>query len=112
MNRVEFTKAKCLLISAMFLDGESPIEDYLKRSPEEQNRLFKLGLSKCDGINKISAHQVGKAIDILFPDVDDRDFDRDTKELLPPKKGWEYWHKYWESKGGKPMIEWDKSHFE
>lgn len=112
MNRVEFTKAKCKLIAAMFLENETPIEDYLKRSPEEQFRLFLAKLSKCDGIHNISAHQVGKAIDILFPDIADQDHDGDTKELLPPKKGFEFWHEYWEKLGGKPMIEWDKGHFE
>jgi hypothetical protein len=34
------------------------------RTKEEQNKLFKEGKSKCDGINKISKHQIGKAIDI------------------------------------------------
>jgi len=112
MNRVEFTRAKNNLIAAMILDGEYPIEDYLKRSPEEQNRLFRLGLSKCDGYIIISGHQKGIADDIYFPDLDDIDKDLDKNELLPPKKGWEYWHKYWEGKGGKPMLEWDKGHFE
>jgi hypothetical protein len=34
------------------------------RTKEEQQRLFKEGKSKCDGINNISKHQEGKAIDI------------------------------------------------
>jgi hypothetical protein len=37
---------------------------YGKRTLEEQNKLFKQGRSKLDGINKISKHQEGKAIDI------------------------------------------------
>jgi hypothetical protein len=105
MNRLEFTRAKCNLIAAMFLDGEQPIEDYLKRSTEEQKRLFSLGLSECDGVEKVSAHQRGKAIDIYF-------LSDDLTTLVEPKKGYEYWHKYWEGKGGKPIIEWDKGHFE
>jgi len=118
MNRVEFTRKVDNLIAAMILEGEYPIIDYVKRSPEEQKRLFDAGLSKCDGVKIISAHQVGKAADILFPDVDDRDFDGDTKELLPPKKGWDWWHHDWERRGGKPELldkkgkPWDRGHFE
>jgi hypothetical protein len=112
MNRLEFTINIVGLLKSMIDLGEHPIIDYVKRSPEEQNRLFKAGLSKCDGINQISAHQVGKAIDILFPDVDDYDYDGDTKELIPPKHTFKYWHDLWESWGGKPIIDWDKGHFE
>jgi peptidoglycan L-alanyl-D-glutamate endopeptidase CwlK len=36
-----------------------------KRTAEEQNRLFKKGVSKKDGYNKKSKHQGGKAVDIL-----------------------------------------------
>jgi hypothetical protein len=96
----------------MMLDKEYPIIDYVKRSEAEQRHLFTEGKSKCDGISSISQHQRGKAIDIYFPDLDDIDKDMDKDELLPPNKGWEYWHKYWEEKGGKPIIEWDKGHFE
>jgi hypothetical protein len=112
MNRVEFTHQIVNLLAAMMLDKEYPIIDYVKRSKEEQKRLFDLGLSKADGVNGISGHQIGKAVDIYFPDLDDVDKDMDKNELLPPKMGWEYWHKYWEEKGGKPMIDWDKGHFE
>jgi hypothetical protein len=34
------------------------------RTTEEQYELFKQGKSKCDGINTLSKHQEGKAIDI------------------------------------------------
>ncbi len=112
MNRVEFTVNITALINQMVLLEEHPIIDYVKRTSEEQNRLFKVGLSKCDGVNNHSQHEYGKAMDILFPDIDDYDHDGDTKELLPPKCGWEHWHKVWEQWGGKPMIEWDKGHFE
>ena len=112
MNRVEFTKSITNLLAAMMLDNEYPIIDYVKRSEVEQRHLFTEGKSKCDGISSISQHQRGKAADIYFPDLDDIDKDMDKDELLPPKKGWEYWHTYWEEKGGKPMIEWDKGHFE
>jgi hypothetical protein len=89
----------------MFLDEEQPILDYLKRSPEEQNRLFKEGKSKCDGYEKVSRHQSGKAADIYF-------LNEDCSGLADPIRGWEYWHNYWEKLGGRPMIIWDKGHFE
>ena len=85
-------------------EGESPIIDWVKRSAEEQKILFDKGLSKCDGYAKISAHQRGQAMDILFIATDN--------EIVSPKKGWEYWHKKWQELGGKPPIEWDYNHFE
>ena len=112
MNRVEFTRNMCKLLAAMALDNEHPIVDYCKRSSEEQNRLYKAGLSQKDGYRKISAHQIGKAVDIYFVDIDDVDNDNITQELVDPKRGWEYWHDYWHRWGGKPMIKWDKGHFE
>ena len=36
-----------------------------KRTADEQNLLFKRGLSKCDGIDKKSYHQSGNAIDVF-----------------------------------------------
>lgn len=110
MIRVEFTKAVINLISGMFLEGESPIIDFVKRSNEEQMRLYLKDLSKCDGVKKISQHQLGKAIDIYFVDLE-------TNKLCDPKKGWEFWHEYWETKGGKPVIIFsdgrkDNCHFE
>jgi len=103
MNRIEFTRNINNLLAAMMLDGEHPIIDYVKRSSEEQMRLFIENKSKCDGVKILSAHQSGKAMDIYFVE---------NSELVEPKKGWEYWHKYWEEKGGQPIIEWDKGHFE
>lgn len=103
MTRVEFTKAIINLIAGMFLEEEFPIIDYVKRSDEEQMRMFIKGLSKCDGIRNISQHQRGKAMDIYFIE---------NGEMIDPKKGWEYWHRRWEEKGGQPMISWDKGHFE
>jgi hypothetical protein len=112
MNRVEFTGAKTKLLQTMIDEGEQPLEDYLKRSNEEQNRLFKLGLSKCDGYKITSGHQRGKAEDIYFQDkVTGLVFDKNG-EAISPVKGWEYWHKKAEELGFKPMIEWDKGHFE
>jgi hypothetical protein len=103
MDRVEFTRNLVNLIAAMMLEGEHPIIDYVKRSAEEQKRLFDKGLSKCDGVHSISAHQIGRAADIYF--IEDG-------KMVDPKKGWDHWHQYWQEKGGKPEIEWDRGHFE
>ena len=106
MNRVEFSKSAAKLLTHMYKRGELAIIDYVKRSDDEQMRLYLKGLSKCNGVNSKSWHQSGKAIDIYF--LNDA-----LTELAPPKLGFEYWHNYWEKRcGGKPMIEWDKGHFE
>ena len=105
MKRREFTFAIGKLLVDMHLKGETPLIDWAKRSPEEQKRLFDLKLSKCDGTDKISAHQRGRAADILFES-------EDHTEIGEPIKGYPYWHKRWEEFGGKPMIGWDKGHFE
>ena len=105
MTRLEFTDNICTLIVWMISEGERPIIDFVKRSAEEQKRLFDLKLSKCDGENKISGHQKGVAMDIYF-------LDDEGKKVVPPKKGFDYWHKKWEEFDGKPVIGWDKNHFE
>lgn len=103
MNRTEFTFNVANLLLDMFKVGEQPILDYCKRSKEEQKRLFDGGLSKCDGEVHISAHQKGLAVDIYFVE---------NGKLADPKKGWDYWHDAWCLLGGKPVIEWDRGHFE
>jgi len=35
------------------------------RTADEQNKLFENGFSKCDGYNKKSYHQSGKAVDVI-----------------------------------------------
>jgi len=88
----------------MIDEGEKPIIDFVKRSDDEQNRLFKEGKSKCDGYKIRSAHQDGKAADIYFID---------QNQLVPPKKGYDYWHEIWQDlMDGKPIIQWDQGHFE
>jgi len=105
MTRVEFTVKITSLLQMMIDADENPIIDFVKRSDEEQNRLFDEHLSKCDGYIKISQHQRGKAMDIYF-------VDESTGYLHTPRKGFEYWHAKWQDMGGQPMIEWDKHHFE
>ena len=103
MTRIEFSKRIVELLHTMTLEEEDYIIDYVKRSDEEQIHLYQEGKSKCDGIHDRSAHQDGKAMDIYW-----------VKEgkLISPKAGWEYWHKLWVKRGGKPEISWDRGHFE
>lgn len=103
MTRTEFTFNISTLLLAMFKAGEQPIIDFCKRSKEEQKRLFDAKLSQCDGEKIISKHQKGLAMDIYFVD---------GGKLVDPKKGWEFWHDEWMRIGGKPIIQWDKGHFE
>jgi hypothetical protein len=116
MDRVEFTRQKAKLISMMVEEGENPIEDYVKRSDEEQHRLWQIGrdengnkigetVTNCDGIKLISGHQRAKAGDIMF-------LSDDGKSVTPPKKGWTYWHDEWVKLGGGREISWDEDHFE
>jgi hypothetical protein len=105
MKRHEFTVALAKLLIDMHLKGERPLLDYVKRSDEEQARLFELKKSKCDGKKKISRHQRGCAADILF-------LNEAGTGITEPKKGWAHWHRRWEEFGGKRMIDWDKGHFE
>ena len=80
----------------MVEEGEGPIYDYLKRSDREQAYQFSIGNSDCDGVNNVSEHQIGRAVDIYFIGEDGK--------LAPPKKGYDYWHERWEEKGGQPLI--------
>lgn len=105
MTRVEFTFAIGKLLVDMHLKGERVLIDWVKRSAEDQLRFYNEGKSKCDGVTKVSAHQRGRAADIYF-------LTEDGKGLTDPVKGWVYWHRRWEEFGGKPMISWDKGHFE
>ena len=104
MTRVEFSYNLCQLIIEMFKEGEQPLIDFVKRSAEEQKRLYDLKLSKCDGRIIVSQHQLGRAADIYFV--------KDGK-LVEPKFGHEYWHRRWaDTYKGAEMIEWDAGHYE
>ena len=102
-DRIEFTRSLVLLLTQMIEEEEFPIIDFVKRSAEEQKRLFQEGLSKCDGEKIRSRHQDGKACDIYFIE---------NGNVVEPQKGHIYWHIQWEELGGRPMIEWDRGHFE
>jgi hypothetical protein len=102
-SRTEFTIALANLISQMELNGDKPILDYVKRSAEEQRRLFDKGLSKCDGVNKVSAHQIGRAADIYLDNNGSIEW---TEEKA------NYYHEIWSNMGGRAAISWDLGHFE
>jgi len=105
-KRTNFTKMLIDLASFMIANEDFPILDYLKRSTEEQKRLFELGLSKCDGVKIQSKHQVGIAIDIYLARADGT-----LKDWNDDGKG-KFYHDYWESLGGAPGLSWDIGHFE
>jgi hypothetical protein len=118
MNRREFTKSLALFTLEMINAGEEPIFDYLLRSTQEQQRLFTKGLSKCDGVKKISGHQKAKAVDMYFV------MKKNGKIYVayaedaginphPIRDKYVKWHKVWEEKyGGMKMIDWDAGHWE
>jgi len=120
MNRRQFTKNIATLLTEMAEAGDMPVIDYALRSAEEQNRLFKKGVSGCDGYKKKSRHQYGKAMDIylvktrkdgsVYIDYNWTDREKALK-----------WHIRWQELGGKKMITFtnrlghkieDRCHFE
>ncbi len=105
-KRVDFTRALRVLLDSMIQNDDRPVIDYVKRSDEEQKRLFDAGLSRCDGRRSISKHQLALAVDIYLINEDGtlHDWHSDKKA--------EMYHHLWESLGGKPMLSWDKGHFE
>lgn len=106
MSRTLFTAILVDLLDDMIRQGDHPIIDFVKRSDEEQKRLFDAGLSKCDGIHNVSKHQLGKAVDIYLTNAG-KLVDWDD---VPDKAKW--YHDLWESLGGGKMITWDVGHFE
>jgi len=112
MSRSEFTLKIARLI--LLIEQERklgfhtlrPALDYIKRTAEEQNRLFKAGASKLDGYTKRSAHQVGKAADILLFDENGVFLQKWPKDII------KRYHDIWEEWGGNPVISWDVGHFE
>ena len=104
--RQSFNIAMIKLLNAMVEAGEIPLVDFVKRSNEEQARLFKAGLSHCDGVNKRSKHQTGMAVDIYLTQDGGN-----LKDWTLDNLGTNY-HKLWETLGGKPMLQFDIGHFE
>lgn len=105
MTRREFTANIARLILEMVNAGEQPVLDFAVRSPEEQNRLFKLGVTKCDGYKIKSRHNQGLAVDLYLATDDGVIWEW-------PKEKAEYWHKRWcEITGAVDWIHWDAPHF-
>ena len=107
MKRTHFTRALAELIMYICNEGDLPILDYVKRSDEEQKRLFDLGLSKCDGVNKISQHQKGRAADIYL--LDENGALLDWNKVIDKRTKY---RDFWENSGGAKMIDWDQGHWE
>lgn len=74
-----------------------PIDGY-SRTAETQNKLFKVGRSKCDGYKVISKHQLDRARDLYIIDA----MGKITKNAdgSYPIKDYELLGKYWEGFGG------------
>jgi hypothetical protein len=106
-KRIDFTEALAGLLQYMNNEGDSPILDFVKRSTEEQKRMFESHLSKCDGVRNISKHQVGLAADIYLIDDEGKLIDWAQLEHKSIK-----YHDFWEESGGARMISWDLGHFE
>ena len=103
--RKDFSRKIVLFLMEIIKAKQDFIIDYVKRSNEEQQRLYLAGKSKCDGKIKISKHQIGKAMDIYFID--------DKNKLTWSGKTYKHWHKVWQKKySGTKMITWDQGHFE
>ena len=115
MNRREFSS----LITKQFQFIESklppeyyPVWDYLKRGEADQKMLFDQKRSECDGINKISRHQLGKAADILIMKITPGERDKVIDPMVEIPDIWRRIRVVWEESGGDRMIPWDKNHFE
>ena len=64
-KRMMFLRKFMQLTNFACLQGIGFIVTSFYRSPEEQNKLFKEGKSKCDGYKKKSNHQRWLAMDIV-----------------------------------------------
>jgi D-alanyl-D-alanine dipeptidase len=103
-SRQDFAKALQKLLAFAHDDcGFELVMDWLLRDAETQKRFYQQGKSKCDGYNRRSAHQTGKAIDIYI--VDDG-------QISGRMADYQKLHDYWMDLGGEPMISWDMGHFE
>lgn len=113
MNRKEFTSALHKLLNFMeyelSMHNMNPVLGDVMRSTEEQNRLFQEKKSQCDGINRRSYHQLGRAADIWIVAKNRADLVDPTKEI---PETWDRIREYWLSLGGERMIPWDACHFE
>lgn len=116
MTRRDFTLliADQILYTGKLLErlGMAVQLDWVLRSVYDQQQMFKTGKSKCDGLKIVSAHQKGKAADLLVIGPNNAG----TLDLIDPlisiNSTWKQIRQHWEDLGGKKMIEWDPAHFE
>ena len=126
MTRVEFSKKITYLLNRIEKDGVDYVLDYVVRSRVSQQWLYAKGrkqlddgswivvdqnkvVTKCDGIKNMSKHQAGLAIDIYFVingQIDFRFASQESRSLSIK------YHNFWVGSGGKPIIEWDRAHYE
>lgn len=129
MNRIEWSKNIVLFLNEILQAGEVFILDYIKRSPEEQFRLFKIGRELREGNwvivdknkvvtykdgskNQTEGHLGGKALDMYFVGSDGKIIVIGHPEWNGGEK-YIKWQNLWQLKyGGKKAIEWDLNHFE
>ena len=114
MTRQEFTIKIAKLIVQMEAEGDIPVMDWGLRNTLVQRDLYEQGKSKCDGIVKKSAHQLGIALDIYLSDKSGKIiYDVDAKGNEEFKKRVLYWHSVWDKQfEGDRRIDWDAPHFE
>ena len=110
MTRRDFTKSLAILLNEMSESGEMPFIDWVLRNEIVQKSLYDQGLSKCDGVVKVSAHQKGLAADIYLCHIGDGgnlivDYSWNQEKAAK-------WHSRWVELGGKEMMDWDKGHYE
>ena len=103
MTRTEFARKLGHLLVYAEDQGFDILIGWVLRDRETQQRMFDKGLSKCDGVSKISAHQTGKAADIYIIE---------NGKISEDKKKYKNLHAFWAVLGGKPMLDWDAGHFE
>ena len=114
MTRIEFSKKITGLIQRMFAEGDNPCPHEWFRDARLQAIYYQQGrgnpgaiITNCDGINKKSAHQSGKAIDVYLTDDDGEIVWDVLKEGCEKyKEKILYYHSIWDKEyGGKPMID-------
>jgi len=80
----------------------------LFRTVEDQKKLFESGKSHCDGVNNLSKHQLGRAVDLVIMENGKAVWERNWK--------YEKLGDFWKSLGNKWGGDWktlnDIYHFE
>lgn len=104
-HRIEFLQQIASLLSYAKSKGYDIICAAFHRTPEEQNALYKKGLSRCDGYIILSSHQLWLAMDLYLI--------KDGVLVLDRCPEYEDMGKYWRELGGRwEPIPGDIYHFE